>query len=153
MNSSAPILLRMVLSILVAAFFATLVSESQAQCCDEMAASPHFFSSPCPPANNCDGPKPCLRCRVKLGWRLSGLQSELASGNMPIHTPYQTWQLYYYFRPYQGRQSDYNSGFESTIREALGIIYEQRLSRIRQTVAEVDPLAVSYTHLTLPTKA
>ena len=143
MKLLAPNLLRIVLPMFVAALLAAmLVSEATAQGCDELA-SPHFFSSPCPPANNCNGNRPCMRCRIKLGWRLSGLQSELAGGNMPIHTPYQTWQLYYYFRPYQGRQSIYNSGFESTIREALGIIYEQRLSRIRQTVAEVDPLEYS----------
>ncbi len=67
----------------------------------------------------------------------------MAAGDMPIHTPYQTWQTYYYFRPYQARQSIYNTGFETTIREALGFIYEQRESRIRQTVAEVDPLEYS----------
>lgn len=122
-------------------FATTCDSASVTSCCG--GGSAHFFSSP----KVCR----CMRCRFRDRFHLLGLDSQLFSGDQPVHMPYDTWNVYYYDRPYQFRQSDAHQLLPSDIgasgrkarRERMLDVYEQRTLENLPTVGNVDRLEYS----------
>ena len=85
---------------------------------------PHFFSAP---------------CQDKL-YRM-GLTRMPASGDMHAHAPYETWEIYYYDRPYQARQSgDRLATSVGILQSALAPFYEVRERQLRNGADDVDLL-------------
>ena len=76
--------------------------------------------------------------------RLLGLHgSALYSVDHPIHTPYESWNMYYYARPYQFRQSeltaqDVDMGLQ--LRNAISATYDRLRETNRPRMGNVDGL-------------
>ena len=117
----------------------------QAECCQTTRCSPHFFGvrsrgllSGGPTGFGWHG----FRSRIIQGLDGVGFYSRhLFESEQSIHVPYDSWNIYYYDRPYQFRHHETTLlSMQGLARDQLSATYDEIQQRNTPRVGNVDAL-------------